>query len=150
MDAGAAYAGAGIVSLKAMADRVRAEQARAKAAAPAALADARRAEQRQWKERKRRAFERAIPLFREAFGRDFSPHRFTYEDGEINTCQCVIVSINYEGKLYAYVRVVNGERSQPNMYIRPMEGDAHDEKRVGYYGNLADEVGKRIVEWGLA
>lgn len=133
-----------------MADRVRAERARQAANAPAALAEAKQLAGRQWKERKRRAFERAIPLFREAFGRDFSPHRFTYEDSEINTCQCVVVSINYEGKLYAFVRVVDGERNTPYLNARPIDAPPSDETRIGWGCDPADDLAKQIVKWGLA
>lgn len=138
------------MSLKAMADNVRAEQARAKAGLPAAEQRNREAAARQWKERKRRAFERAAPVFREAFGRDFSPHRFTYEAGEINTCPCVTVSINYEGKLYAYCRVVESGRDAPYLYARPMDAPASDEQRIGWGRDLQDDLARRIVEWGLA
>lgn len=143
------------MSLKAMADNVRAERRRLETAAPAQRVANQLAVRRQWSERKRRAWDKARPIFEAAFQRQFSPHRFYYETGRQNRCDYVKVSINYEGKLWAHVKVFDGEGAR-YLYLHPIDTPMDDaklldapndvERRAALYGKVA----ALVEEWGLA
>lgn len=143
------------MSLKAMTETVRAERKRLEAAAPAARQKNRLAAGRQWKERKRRAWDKARPIFEAAFQRQFSPHRFWYEAGTQNRCSYVKVSINYEGKLWAHVKVFDREGAR-YLYVHPIDTPMDDAKLldapndIDIRAKLYGKVAALVEEWGLA
>jgi hypothetical protein len=143
------------MSLKAMADNVRAERRRLEAAAPAQRIENQLAVKRQWEERKRRAWDKACPIFEAAFQRQFSPHRFWFTTGTQNRRPYVKVSINYEGKLWAHVKAFDREGAR-YLYVRPIDApedkatllDALNESLMR--DRLYDKVAALVEEWGLA
>lgn len=139
------------MSLKAMAENVRAEKRRALAAAPAVRRENARRAVIQEREAKRRAWERSRRIFECAFGRQFSPHRFTYEVGHNNGYTLVKVSINFEGKLLAYCEVYLGEGNRtPTLYVQPLdESEPAKSLQVGYDA-LYDALAKLVEKWELA
>lgn len=132
------------------------------------MAEAARAEQRpgriiaaknkvyaaaQWKEQKRRAWAKARPTFEGAFGRQFSPERFYYETGTKNRRQFIKVAINYEGKLWAFVKVFNGDNHPAYLYLHPIDGAEDAPKLIqipSAYGDLYNRVAKLVEKWGRA
>lgn len=142
------------MSLSAMVSGVRAERATALADAPAALERNRLAAGRQWKERKRRAWEKARPVFEAAFKRQFSPHRFYYDEGIQNHCPYVIVSINYEGKLWAQVKAFNNEGGARYLYIHSIDAPEDRATRLdadkAARAQLYNKVAALVEEWELA
>lgn len=138
-----------------MADKVRVERRRLEAAAPAQRHENQIAAGRQWKERKRRAWEKARPIFEAAFQRQFSPHRFYYETGTQNRCSYVKVSINYEGKLWAHVKVFDKEGAR-YLYVHPIDTPIDDAKLLDApneteaRAKLYSKVAALVEEWGLA
>lgn len=137
------------MSLHAMAETVRSERRRLEAAAPAGRRKNRVARVRQWKEQKRRAWDKARPIFEAAFGRQFTPERFTFEPGTRNGNQYTKVTINYEGKLLAFVNAYN-EGSRPWLYVRPVDAPEDDLKTIQVAPDaIYAELAKLIEKWGL-
>jgi hypothetical protein len=135
-----------------MAETVRAEKRRLQKAAPTARRDNAIAAARVWREQKRRAWDKARPVFEGAFGRQFAPGRFTYERGVHNRNQFIKLSMNFEGKLRAFVKVYN-EKGVHYLYVRPLNVPEAETKSIlvptdrrDLYGRVAELV----EEWGLA
>lgn len=135
-----------------MADTVRAERARLQHA----TADAQRRNRlnagERWRERKRRAWSKARPVFEAAFQRQFSPQRFSYTAHERNRCPYVKVSINYEGKLLAWVNVYD-ESGVAYLQLRPVDAPDADTKQVQVgvdAAGLYSKVAALVEEWGIA
>src|SRR4051812_15238868 len=117
------------MSLHAMAETVRAEKRRVNKAAPAARRKSALEASRVWREQKRRAWERARPVFEGAFGRSFAPGRFTYESGTQNRTQFITLSMNFEGKLHVFVKVFNEDGAR-YIYIRPLDLPEGETKQI--------------------
>lgn len=138
-----------------MADTVRTERRRLERAAPAQRQKNALTARRQWKERKRRAWERSRPVFEAAFQRQFSPHRFYYEAGTQNRCPYVKVSINYEGKLWARIKVYDSE-GVSYLCVHPIDSPEDDAKLLNIptapdeRAKLYDAVAALVEEWKLA
>ena len=134
-----------------MADNIRAERQHAVAKAPTQRLENRLYAARRRRENNRRAWERARPIFEAAFRRQFSPHRFYYEPGERNRCQYIRVGINYEGKLWAFVNVYNGDGGAPVLQVRPLDAPDADAKLLNLSSaKLYPALAKLVEEWGLA
>lgn len=141
------------MSLHAMAETVRAERRRVEQAAPAARRKNALEASRVWREQKRRAWEKARPVFEGAFGRSFAPGRFTYESGTQNRTQFIKLSMNFEGKLRAFVKVFNGE-SVSYLYVRPIDAPEGETKQIRvpdsyFMRDLYSEVAALVEKWGL-
>lgn len=133
-----------------MAETVRAERRRIEAAAPASRRKNALSTKRQWKERKRRAWDKTKPTFEAALGRQFTPERFTFTPFSRGSHQYVRVSINYEGKLFAFMHIFNDDNRVPWLNVRPIDAPDKDARALQCEDDvLYDKLASLIEEWGL-